>query len=103
MTLKLDLSSDAEARLKDRAQQVGVAPEEYASKLLEETLRADAKDAMPQPDDKKRMPLGELFAQWEKEDATTDPKELEARQKDFDAFCKAMNENRSSYERKIYP
>src|SRR5436190_467667 len=84
MTIKLELSSDAENRLKDRAQTVGVPPEEYAAKLLEETLQEEAR---------KPTPLEELLAQWDREDATTDPQELQARQEQWEVLQKALNES----------
>ncbi|MEE8522526.1 MAG: hypothetical protein V3T72_01240 [Thermoanaerobaculia bacterium] len=46
--------------------------------------------------------LQALFATWDAEDETEDPRELEARRQDLRKFQRALNANRPS-ERPLYP
>ena len=46
----------------------------------------------------------ELLASWRIQDATTDPEQLRAAEKELEEFKKAMNENRTATgERILYP
>lgn len=46
----------------------------------------------------------ELLARWRIQDATTDPEQLRAAEKELEEFKKAMNENRTATgERILYP
>ncbi len=91
MTLMLDLSPDFEHRLMQAAARAGLPPAEYALKKLEEGLGGNRPKA-----------LRDLFAAWDREDATDDPAELECRRREWEEFKAALDENRSS-ERRLFP
>src|SRR4051812_18478577 len=97
MTLMIELPAELENRLKIEAQTRGVAPEEYARKLLEENLPKSSP-----PEEAQGNSLQRLFAQWDAEDATDDPAEIARRQQEWEELKKALNENRGSY-RKPFP
>ena len=43
-----------------------------------------------------------LLRQWIEEDATTDPQELDARDREWEEFAASLNAHRSSH-RRVYP
>ena len=92
MTLSIQLGPDVEARLKDAAERLGVDASEYARRLIEQSLPARNPPSA----------LHDLFAQWDAEDTTTDPAELETRQREWEEFRNSINGNHSS-DRIIYP
>src|SRR5690349_8308423 len=63
MMLRFDLSPEAEARLRDRALQSGLSPEEYARRLVEEQMQngngsshhAHAPGQAPQSEKERRL------------------------------------------------
>lgn len=97
MTLSLDISTDLESRLRDEAARAGMSPEEYVRRLIERSV----------PDAGAARYTLDLFAQWEADEATNDPAELERRQREAEAFMEGMNRNRIESEgpaaRKPYP
>jgi hypothetical protein len=97
VTLSLDIPTDLEVRLRDEAARAGMSPEEYVRRLIERTIPAAGAA---------RYTL-DLFAQWEAEEATSDPAELERRRHEAEAFMEGMNRNRIESEgpaaRKPYP
>jgi len=95
VTLMLDLSPELESRLKNEAATHGVAPEEYAKRILQENL--------PEEKAAPGNSLQQLFAQWDAEDATTDPEELARRQRDWEELKAALNRNRGGAFRKPFP
>lgn len=97
MTLTLNISPQLEARLRNEAARLGVTEAEYASRLLEQSLSAAA--APPAPADQATL---DLLARWDAEDATDDPAELARRQREWERFKRAMNENSLS-GRPVYP
>ena len=100
MTLQIDLPADVNARLEAKAEGLGIAPAEYAKKLIIEHLPP----AVPVP---ANGSLAELFAKWDAEDATNDPAEIEKRNREFEELKQAMNRNRLEMEgpnaRKVWP
>ncbi len=92
MTLSIQLEPETEARLKDAAGRLGVDASEYAKRLIEQNL----------PSSDRPSALHSLFAQWDAEDTTADPAELESRQREWEEFEKSINEGHSS-DRIIYP
>jgi len=78
----------------------GLEPEVYVIKMLEENLPSPVRGT---PDTATLA----LLAQWDAEDATTDPDEIARRQRDVDELKQAMNKNRLESEgpsaRKIFP
>ncbi len=100
MTLLIDLNGDAESRLRRAATLQGVQPEVYAKQIIENHLPP--------------VEIGEqdhatltLLAQWDAEDATGDPNEIDYRQKELNDYKQAINANRSQSEgpnsRTIFP
>lgn len=80
--LTITLRPDVENRLQDAARRQGVAPAEYANKLLEQ--------ALPHRD----QATIDLLNKWEAEDETDDPEEIARRQVEFEEFKAGMNRNR---------
>jgi hypothetical protein len=94
MTLKINISTELEARLKREASEKGVDEEEYARQLIEKNLAT-----MPPIRDQATL---DLFAKWKKEGKASTPEELALAEKEWEEFKKAMNENSMS-GRPIYP
>jgi hypothetical protein len=93
--MHLALSADVLKRLRQEASRRGVEPEDLARQAIEEKLGSS--EGVPP----NRTAL-ELMDQWDREDETDDPTELERRQREFEEFKEAINLSHSS-TRKIYP
>lgn len=91
MPLVLDLPPDVEDRLRQQAARQGVEPPEYARRLIERHLPAE-----------EAANLSQLMQLWLDEDATDDPAEREAREKEWEEFAQSINSHHSS-DRVIYP
>ena len=95
--LTIILPSEIENRLTGEASRRGVAPADYARKLIEEGLAKRNVDQVSI----------DLLDKWERENATDDPEEIARRQIEFEEFKEGMNRNRLEMEgsnsRKIYP
>jgi hypothetical protein len=95
MTLKL--AEDLESRLKERAARLGLEPDAYASKLIEQGLAA------PHPN----QATLDLLAKWDEEEATDDPEEIARRNREFEEFKESLNRSRLEMEgpnaRKPFP
>jgi hypothetical protein len=96
MIVTIDLDERLRIRLEQEARRRGLQPPEYARQLVEQGLRTAA--AATGPD---RATL-DLLAEWEREDATNDPAELEARRSELEALKQALNDNRPT-GRKPFP
>lgn len=98
MTLQIELPPDLKARLEAQASSLGIEAAEYAKKLIEDNLPASPVA---------NGSLAELFAQWEAEDATDDPAEIERRTRDAEEFMQNLARNRIEMEgpnaRKLWP
>lgn len=95
VTLSISLSAAAEAKLREQAAAAGQPLDVYASRLLEEATQE--KSPGPGAD-----PTVALLRSWNSEDATSDPAELEARQREWEEFAASINAHHSS-SRKVYP
>ncbi|HET6249381.1 MAG TPA: hypothetical protein VFE47_16915 [Tepidisphaeraceae bacterium] len=82
----IELSADAETRLKEVALRRGIA----ADQLVEELIREAAAKTQVRPGESTLA----LFDEWEREDATDDPQEIARRQAEFDELKRAMNQTR---------
>ena len=82
------LPPDVEKRLQGEALRRGLGPEELAAKLITEQLAP-----VPTPGS-----LGDLFAQWEREDATDDPEVIAQRSCEVKELKEALNRNRLEME-----
>ena len=92
MNLTIDLPPELESRLHAEAVSAGLALNEYLLRLIESRLRLGTGDDSTLA----------LLAAWDREDATDDPKELEARRQDWEDFKRGLNAAHSS-ARTIYP
>ena len=92
VTLSIEIPAELAGRLRENAARLGLDPPAYAKQLIEENL----------PPAERAATLHELFAQWDAEDATDDPAEIEARRRDWEEMKKSMNENHSS-NRVLFP
>lgn len=94
MTLRLDLTSEDEARLVAAARERGLELEECARQLLREQMPPLA------PGDATKA----LFAAWDAEDETSDPEEIGARTREWEEFKANINEARAAAgARLIFP
>ena len=76
------------------ARQRGIDAKEYARQLLREHLPPLA------PGERTKA----LFAAWDAEDATDDPEEIAARQREWEEFRTSINETcAAAGSRRIYP
>jgi hypothetical protein len=82
------LPPEVEERLLGEASRRGLGVEELAAQLIAERLSPAAGAGA----------LGDLFAQWEREDQTADPLELARRNRELDELKNALNRNRLDME-----
>lgn len=93
--MTITLHPAVQEKLLREASRLGVPPEEFARRAIEEKLAA--------PDDSRQnQALLDVLDQWDREDATNDPAEIARRKQDFEEFKEAINSSHSS-DRKIYP
>lgn len=84
MTLTIELSPEEEVRLQAAARKQGVTPPECAKQVLNTHL----------PPLRPGEGTLALFAQWEAEDATDDPEEIAARNREWEELKRGLNEAR---------
>lgn len=98
MTIQIELAPDVKSRLDAQASRLGLEATAYAKKLIEENLP----EASPESGS-----LAKLFAEWEAEDATDDPAEIERRNREAEEFMQNLARNRIEMEgpnaRKLWP
>ena len=95
MTLSIDLSADAEAKLREKAAAAGQPLQVYASRLLEQAA------AVPTVRSIDEATIA-LLRSWNAQDATSDQAEIAARQRDWEEFAASINAHHPS-NRKVYP
>ena len=95
MTLTISISQESEERLRKKAAELGQPLDVYAATVLEEA----AKSSSAPVDDQGTI---DLLKSWNTEDATSDPAELSARQREWEEFAASINAHHPS-DRKIYP
>jgi hypothetical protein len=93
--MTITLHQDVQEKLLREASRLGVPPEEFARRAIEEKLAAS--DATG-----RNQALLDVLDEWDREDATDDDAEIARRQQDFEEFKRAINSSHSS-DRKIYP
>jgi hypothetical protein len=86
MTLIIELSSEEETRLQAVAREQGLDAATYARRVLTEHIPPVLPGAATLA----------LFAQWEAEDATDDPEEILARNREWEELKASLNENRAA-------
>lgn len=96
--MTINITPELEARLKDEAQRRGVDPNECAKQVLD--------DGLPKPRGNNEATLA-LLAQWDQEEATDDPAEIERRRAEAEEFMQNLARNRLEMEgpdaRKLWP
>jgi hypothetical protein len=94
LTLTIELTPEEEARLRAAAQERGVDPAECARQVLRDHLPPLA------PGEATKA----LFAAWAAEDATDDPEEIAAAEREWEEFKANINATRAAAgSRLIYP
>lgn len=100
----LDLSPSEEARVAATARQIGLAPAEYATKLVQENLPPVPAEANAPQISAKNAAAIALLQSWIEEDATDDPEELRQADADLAELMQNLNKNRiESGERPLFP
>lgn len=84
MSINVELTPEEEARLRAAARRQGLAAEECARRMIAANL----------VDEPPAYTTAELFALWAAEDATDDPEELAARQREWEELRDALNATR---------
>jgi hypothetical protein len=92
MRLTIDIPPELESRLSRTARHHGVDVAEYVRRLIEAHVPSGNGDEATL----------RLLAQWDAEDSTDDPAELQARQREWEEFKGSLNSSHSS-NRRIYP
>lgn len=95
MTLTISISQESEERLRKKAEAFGQSPDVYAATVLDEA----AKSSSAAQADHGTI---DLLRSWNSENATSDPAELSARQREWQEFAASINAHHLS-DRKIYP
>ena len=94
------LRPELEARLKQEAQRRGVDVSECASRILDEALSSATTLQANQS-------TLSLLDQWDQEDATSDPAEIDRRSREADEFMNNLARSRTEMEgsaaRKLWP
>ena len=102
MTLKIELTPEDEAKLCSAARVRGLDPSELARKLDFENLPPVPETGAFEPPDKDATIA--LIQQWIDEDATDDPEEIAAAERELEEFKAAMNAERvRAGARLLYP
>ena len=104
MTITLDLRPELEARLKTTAARAGLSPAKYLEDWIEqipevmpdEELAKLIAESQEPPKAASTGSLSELFAQWRKEDETSDPDELARRDTELEELKANLNANRAA-------
>jgi hypothetical protein len=101
MTLRIELTSEEDARLRAAASEQGIEPEVCAHRLLTEHLPPLTADRSSEAE---KDPTIALFEQWEAEDATDDPEEIARRIQEWEELKAGLNANRrATGERLLFP
>ncbi len=101
--ITLDLTPTEEAQVVTIARQIGLAPAEYATKLVQERLPPVPAEAAPTISARSAAAIAQLQA-WKEEDATDDPEELRQADADLKELLHNLNKNRiESGERPLFP
>jgi hypothetical protein len=109
MTITLELKPEVEERLRENAARVGLPVERYLLNWIEQAPQAPAASTalpatLPANGDYPPGSLAELFAQWQAEDATDDPEELDRRDRELEELKANLNATRAANgEEPLFP
>lgn len=104
VSLTIELSPAALGWLNETARRQGKPPQELAASLVESQAQAELRaHSRPEPLTPENDDLLALLQQWREEDATDDPEELAARDRDLEDLKRNLNANRAPGERPIFP
>jgi hypothetical protein len=100
MTLMISLDPDLEKRLITEASREGVAPDEYARRIIQEHLP-------PAGLSPAAVATLKILDDWERENATNDPEQIARNQREGEEFMQNLARNRIEMEgpnaRKLWP
>jgi len=95
--MTITIPPELESRLKHAASQRGVEADRFAQQLIEQGL------SKPRPN----QATLDLLAEWDLEEATTDPAEIERRREEAEQFMRSLTRSRVETEgpgaRKLWP
>ena len=98
----LNLKSEVEAEIAQKAAAEGTGVPDYFEKMIEETVKPEPVAARTQTQLEKSQATLAVLRQWREEDKTDDIEEIARRQAELNEFKAAMNESHTS-SRVIYP
>lgn len=101
--LTIEFSPTEEAQIAALARQTGLAPAEYAKKLVQENLPSAQIETEAEASQRRAAAIAQLQA-WKEEDFTDDPEEIRQAEADFKELLHNLNQNRiESGERPLFP
>jgi len=102
MSLVITFTRTEEARIVTAAKQIGLAPEEFTRKLVNDHL--PSLPLTPQPPVPKNAAAIALLQSWLQSEATDDPEEIRQAEAELAEFKRNMNANRAATgERLVFP
>ena len=102
MSLVIPFTPIEEARLYAAATQIGIAPEEFARKLVTDQLPFVSNASTPIDDENAKAIA--LLESWLSAEATDDPSAIRQSEEDLAEFKRNMNANRlATGERLVFP
>ena len=87
MTVTVQIPDELATRLQLESMRRGVTIDKTLAQIIEERLIVPVGE---------KNALSEMFAQWNREDATDDPAEIARRQQEWEELKKALDDNRTS-------
>ncbi len=91
MTLTIQLPAEVEKKLRDRAAERGLAPDDYALKLIEQALHGESPSSVPADTTTESKTFDEILAPFRKEVEDSGMTDEELR----DLFTETLNEVRA--------
>lgn len=101
MTVTLELPSEIETEVSEKAAQKGLAVPDYLLTLVKEDIAPDGEDVSEEQRVKNKAALAHLRSR-RREDATDDSQELERRNQEWEELKTALNESHTS-NRVLFP
>ena len=102
MAVALNPKPETEAVTTQKADAQSAAARKRIEALIAEAVKQAPPPLSPEEQRRKNQAAIEMLNEWDLEDQTDDPEEIERRLAEWEEFKKGMNENHSS-SRIIYP